>query len=184
KLRPQFGVESSAQGYTMTTNLAQAQHASSNFAGESGAANGLALVRVTIGAMFVWVFFENLGKGLYTPGGYAGLINHYIQASHSPAAWKAGMGLAASHATLAAPVQGLTEISLGILLLIGLFTRPAAFVAFLFLGSLWISELGTSWIWELLVSVLACLGLAIGRAGRKWGIDALLAQRWPASPWL
>ncbi len=46
------------------------------------AANGLAIVRVTIGAMFVWVFFENLGKGLYTPGGYAGLINYYIKASH------------------------------------------------------------------------------------------------------
>ncbi len=29
------------------------------------AANGLAVVRVTIGAMFVWVFSENLGKGLY-----------------------------------------------------------------------------------------------------------------------
>jgi hypothetical protein len=57
------------------------------------AANGLALVRVTIGAMFVWVFFENLGKGLYTPGGYSGLINYYIKASHSPAAWKAVMGL-------------------------------------------------------------------------------------------
>jgi len=24
--------------------------------------------------MFVWVFFENLGKGLYTPAGYAGLM--------------------------------------------------------------------------------------------------------------
>ena len=36
------------------------------------AANGLALVRVTIGAMFVWVFFENRGKGLYTPGGLRG----------------------------------------------------------------------------------------------------------------
>ena len=40
------------------------------------AANGLALVRVTIGAMFVWVFFENLGKGLYRPAGYAGLISY------------------------------------------------------------------------------------------------------------
>ena len=53
-------------------------------------------------------------------------------------------------------MQGLTEISLGVLLVIGLFTRPVAFVAFLFLGSLWISELGTSWIWELLVPVIAC----------------------------
>ena len=86
------------------------------------------------------------------------------------------MGLAASHAAIAAPMQGLTEISLGILLVIGLVTRPAAFVAFLFLGSLWISELGTSWIWELLVSVVASLGLAIGRAGRRWGIDAWLSR--------
>src|SRR3954464_5379854 len=90
------------------------------------AANGLALVRVTIGAMFVWVFFENLGKGLYTAGGYAGLINYYIKASHAPAAWKAVMGVMASHAGMAAPLQGLTEISLGILLVIGLLTRPAA----------------------------------------------------------
>src|SRR6059058_1731446 len=148
---------------------------------ELPAANGLALVRVTIGAMFVWVFFENLGKGLYTPAGYAGLINYYIKASHSPAAWKAVK--AANHAAMAAPMQGMTELSLGILLVIGLLTRPAAIVAFLFLGSLWISEWGTSWIWELLVPVLASLGLAIGRGGRRWGVDAWLSQRWPSSPW-
>jgi uncharacterized membrane protein YphA (DoxX/SURF4 family) len=146
-------------------------------------ARGLALVRVTVGAMLVSVFFENLGKGLYTPAGYAALIRHYIEASHSPAVWKAVMGLAANHASMAAPMQGVTEISLGILLVLGLLTRPTAFVAFLFLGSLWISELGTAWIWELLVPVLASLGLAIGRAGRTWGIDAWLSHRWPSSPW-
>jgi uncharacterized membrane protein YphA (DoxX/SURF4 family) len=144
---------------------------------------GLALVRVTIGAMFVWVFFENLGKGLYTAGGYAGLINFYINKSHSPAIWKAVMGVMAGNAAIAAPIQGLTEISLGILLVIGLLTRPVALVAFLFLGSLWISEWGTAWIWELLVPVLASLGLCIGRAGRTLGVDAWLAQRRPSSPW-
>src|ERR1700742_2259455 len=147
------------------------------------AANGLALVRLTIGSMFVWVFFENMGKGLYTPGGYAGLIGYYLKASHCPAAWKSVMALAANHAAIAAPLQGLTEISLGVLLVIGLLTRPAAFVAFLFLGSLWVSEYGTSWIWELLVPVLASLGLAIGRAGRSFGVDALLAKPQPNSPW-
>src|SRR3982074_2147609 len=86
------------------------------------AANGLALVRMTIGAMFVWVFFENLGKGGYTPAGYAGVINYYIKASHSPAAWKWVMGLMASHAAMAAPMQAATEVSLGILLVIGLLT--------------------------------------------------------------
>jgi uncharacterized membrane protein YphA (DoxX/SURF4 family) len=166
----------------MTTNLSQAQSATVNLTAPSQAANGLALVRVTIGAMFVWVFFENWGKGLYTPSGYANLINLYIKTSHSPAAWKAIMGLAASHAAMAAPMQALTEIGLGVLLVIGLLTRPAAFVAFLYLGSLWVSEWGTAWIWELLVPVLASLGLALGRAGRAWGVDALLARRNPSSP--
>jgi uncharacterized membrane protein YphA (DoxX/SURF4 family) len=147
------------------------------------AANGLALVRVTIGAMFVWVFFENLGKGAYTPAGYAGVINYYVKASHSPAAWKSVIALMASHAGMVAPMQAATEISLGILLVVGLLTRPAAFAAFLFLASLWVTEWGTSWIWELLVPVLASLGLAVGRAGRAWGIDALLARRHPSSPW-
>ena len=167
----------------MTTTTTQLRDNTSRVAGQTDAANGLALVRVTVGAMFVWVFFENLGKGLYSAGGYSGLINYYIQKDHAPAAWKAVMTLAASHASMAAPLQGLTEISLGILLVLGLFTRPAAFVAFLFLASLWVSEWGTSWIWELLVPVLASLGLAVGRAGRAWGIDALLAQRRPASLW-
>jgi len=162
----------------MTTSVS-----SEVFGIESQAANGLAIVRATVGAMLVWVFFENLGKGLYTTAGYAGLINYYIKNSHSPAIWKSVMGLAASHAAMAAPMQALTEIGLGILLVIGLFARPAAFIAFLYLGSLWVSEWGTSWIWELLVPVLAALGVAIGRGGRKWGADAWLAQRWPSAPW-
>jgi uncharacterized membrane protein YphA (DoxX/SURF4 family) len=159
----------------MTTNATQS--------GQPDSAKGLALVRIIIGAMLVSVFFENLGKGGYTPAGYAGVINFYIKNSHSPAAWKWFMGLAASHAAMAAPMQAALEISLGTLLVVGLLVRPAAFVAFLFLGSLWISELGTSWIWELAVPVVASLGLAVGRAGRAFGIDALLARRNPSSPW-
>ena len=89
------------------------------------------------------------------------------------------MGLAASHASMAAPMQGLTEISLGVLLVLGLFNRPVALVAFGLLTSLWVSEWGTSWIWELLVPDAGALGLLVGRAGRTWGIDAILARRNP-----
>ena len=167
----------------MTTTTTQPPDNTSRVAGEPDAARGLALVRMTIGAMFVWVFFENLGKGGYSAAGYAGVINYYIKASHSPAAWKAVMGFMASHAAIVAPMQAMTEISVGVLLIIGLLTRPVAFVAFGFLASLWVSELGTSWIWELLVPVIASLGLVVGGAGRAWGIDALLARRRPASPW-
>src|SRR5581483_1273116 len=179
----QSGVASIGRGSQMPTTATSIRNDSTTVASQSSAATGLAIVRVTVGAMFVWVFFENLGKGLYHPTGYAHLIDYYIKQGHSPPAWKAVMALAASHAAMAAPLQAVTEIGLGILLVVGLLTRPAAFVAFLYLGSLWVSEWGTSWIWELLVPVLASLGLAIGRAGRRWGVDAWLAQRWPSSPW-
>ncbi len=167
----------------MATNATPIRNGMTGVAHQPQAANGLAIVRLTIGAMFVWVFFENLGKGLYTPGGYAGLINYYITHGHSPAAWKAVMALAASHAAMAAPMQAVTEISLGVLLILGLLTRPVAFVAFLYLGSLWMSEWGTAWIWELLVPVLASLALSVGSAGRTWGVDGWLARRWPSAPW-
>ena len=167
----------------MTTNATQAPNSTVSFASQSDAAKGLALVRVTVGVMFVWVFFENLGKGAYTPGGYAGVINYYIKNSHAPGAWKLVLEFMSSHAAMVAPGQAVMEISVGILLVIGLLTRPVALIAFLFLGSLWVTELGTSWIWELLVTVFASLGVAVGRGGRVWGIDALLARRRPASPW-
>ncbi len=143
------------------------------------ARRGLALARFAIGAMFVWVFFENYGKGLYTPAGYAGLIDVYIQHGHAPAAWKAVMASAAANARVAAPMQGVAECSFGLLLTLGLFTRPVALAAGLFLTSLWVSEWGTAWIWELLVPLWVAFALAIGRAGRCWGLDALLARRHP-----
>jgi uncharacterized membrane protein YphA (DoxX/SURF4 family) len=167
---------------TMKMNITPTRSEERSVNSDVQARIGLALVRLTIGAMLVWVFFENLGKGLYTPGGYSGLINYYIQHSHSPSAWKAVMATAASHASIAAPLQALTEISLGVLLVLGLLTRPVALVASLYLASLWVSEWGTSWIWELLVPVLASFALFVGRAGRAWGVDAFLARRNPSSP--
>jgi len=110
------------------------------------------------------------------------VINFYVKNSHSPA-WKWVLAFISSHAAMVAPGQAVTELTVGILLVIGLLTRPAALVAFLFLGSLWVTELGTSWIWELLVPVVASLGLLVGRAGRAWAVDALLARRNPSSPW-
>ena len=142
----------------------------------------LTLLRVGLGCLFVWVFFENLGKGLYSPSGYAGLINYYIDKGHAPQLLKSIMAFMASHATVAGPMQGLTEITFGVLLLIGFLTRPIALGAFLFLSTLWVAELGTAWIWELLIPMLVALALVIGSGGRKWGVDQLLARRYPRSP--
>ena len=118
-------------------------------AGNERAQVALTLLRLGLGCLFIWVFFENLGKGLYSPSGYSGLINYYIEKGHGPQLLKSVMGLMASHATVAGPMQGFTEITFGVLLLIGLLTRPVALGAFFFLSTLWIAEWGTAWIWEL-----------------------------------
>ena len=143
----------------------------------AAASIALAILRLTLGVLFVWVFFENRSKGLYTPAGYAGLINHYVNAGDAPAAWKSVMSFMARNAATAAPIQAATEISFGVLLLLGLLTRPVALGAFVFLTSLWVSEWGTAWIWELLVPMMVALSLALGAAGRRWGVDQALRSR-------
>src|SRR5438046_7055982 len=114
----------------MTTIATSLRSDLTTVAHQPQAASGLAIVRLTIGVMFVWVFFENLGKGLYTPEGYAGLIEYYIGSGHAPALWKSVMGVMASHAAVAAPIQGATELTFGVCLLLGLLTRPLALGAF------------------------------------------------------
>src|SRR5215467_11323921 len=141
----------------------------------------LTILRLGLGSLFIWVFFENLRKGLYSPSGYSGLINYYIEKGHGPQLLKSVMALMASHASVAGPMQGFTEITFGVLLVIGLLTRPVALGALLFLTTLWMAEWGTAWIWELLIPMFVALALVIGAAGRKWGVDAIFARRYPRS---
>jgi uncharacterized membrane protein YphA (DoxX/SURF4 family) len=162
----------------MTTNTMQTQDEG---AVQRSAGCGLVFVRVIIGAELFSTFFENLRKGAYSPAGYAGVLNYYVQHSHSPEAWRHMLAIMASHSAILGPMQAVMEISVGVLLIVGLFTRPAALVAFLFFGTLWVTELGASWIWELLPPFVASLGLLVGRAGRTWGVDAILARKWPSS---
>ena len=162
------------QGVTAGKSEPQAVAKSSVQASEQSVA--LTLIRVTLGALFLWVFFENYGKGLYTPSGYAGLIQSYITRGDAPDAWKSVMAFMAANAQIIAPIQAITEIGFGVFLLLGALTRPVALGAFVFLTSLWVSELGTAWIWELLVPMAAALSLAIGGAGRTLGVDGLLRR--------
>jgi len=142
----------------------------------------LAILRVALGALFLSTFFENLHKDLYSDKGYAGLIHYYIQYGHSPAVWKQVMGLMAAHAAIAGPMQAVLESSLGILLIIGLLSRPAALVAFGFLTGLWVSEWGLGWYWELLMPMIVAVSVTLGPSGKRAAVDVALARRWPRYP--
>ena len=142
----------------------------------------LAILRVALGALFLTTFFENFHKELYTAKGYAGLIHYYIQYGHAPAVWKQVMGLMAAHSAIAGPMQALLESSLGIFLIIGLLSRPAALVAFGFLTGLWISEWGIGWYWELLMPMIVAVSVTLGPSGKRAAVDVELARRWPRYP--
>ena len=139
----------------------------------------LAVLRFALGAMFVWVFFENLGKGAYSPAGYKGVIDYFLKNGHAPAIWKGVMSAAAANSSVAGPLQAVTELGFGVLLLSGTAIRVVAAAAGAFLFTLWMSELGAAWIWELGTPIIVAFCLSWARAGRTWGVDALLARRIP-----
>src|SRR5437763_5620110 len=82
----------------------------------------LAVLRVMLGGVFVSVFFENLNKHLYESKGYAALITGYRVDGNAPGAWKDFERFIADHGSFFARVQAVFELSLGVLLVLGIGT--------------------------------------------------------------
>lgn len=76
-----------------------------------------------------------------------------------------------------------TELAVGICLILGIFTPIAALVAtglILHLNFMvWDRNI---WMWEYAVEWMSLLAIALMRAGRYWGMDARLAARLPRWP--
>jgi uncharacterized membrane protein YphA (DoxX/SURF4 family) len=116
------------------------------------------VLRVMLGGLFVSVFFENLNKHLYEKAGYAALINGYRGEGNAPGAWKDFEKFIADHGSFFAPVQAVFELSLGVLLVLGIGTGVVALVTAGHLTALWVSELAPRrWVWELLSLVVIAL---------------------------
>ncbi len=118
-------------------------------------------LRLYLGAFFCGVFFENVALDRYTTHGYEELIHRYAKQTNAPGFWSDGvMGFFADNSQVFAPLQFLTELGFAVLLILGIATGVVALTAAAFLFSLWISELGIFWIWEVL-SIIP-IALAIG----------------------
>jgi uncharacterized membrane protein YphA (DoxX/SURF4 family) len=124
---------------------------------------GIAFLRLYLGALFCTVFFENVALDRYTPDGYQQLIDRYAGQNNAPGFWSDGvMGFFADNSEVLAPVQFVTELSFAVLLVLGIATGAVALFAAAFLFSLWLSELGIFWIWELLsiTAIAVVVGLS------------------------
>jgi len=77
----------------------------------------------------------------------------------------------------------ITELTVGVLLILGLFTPIAALTGAAFAMHLNFAVWDRNvWAWEYAVEWLPLLGLALMRAGRFWGLDARFARRLPRWP--
>ena len=115
----------------------------------------LSVLRVMLGAVFVSTFFENLNKHLYEAKGYTALILRYRAEGTAPGAWKDVEKFVADHASFFAPVQAVFELSLGVLLVLGIGTGIVALLSSGHLGALWVSEQALRrWVWEILSLVV------------------------------
>jgi uncharacterized membrane protein YphA (DoxX/SURF4 family) len=115
-----------------------------------------------LGALFISVFFDNLHKQLYDAAGYSHLIESYKAQGNAPGVWKDFMGFIADHASFFAPVQAVFELSLGIVLVLGIGTGVFGLVAAAHLTALWISELAPRrWVWELLSLIVVAVVVGV-----------------------
>src|SRR5436190_20131837 len=123
----------------------------------------LSVLRVMLGAVFVSVFFENLNKHLYEAKGYAALTGGYRAEGNAPGLWKDFEKFIADHGSFFAPAQAVFELSLGVLLVLGIGTGLVALVTAGHLTALWVSELAPRrWVWEILslVVIAVVVGLS------------------------
>src|SRR5438477_10255730 len=92
-------------------------------------------------------------------------------------------GFVVPHATLFSYLVMAGEVVAGILLLTGTLTRVGGAIAMLlFVNFMWAKG---RWFWspdsEDAAVLFSALVVMLGAAGRAWGVDALLAKRWPSS---
>jgi uncharacterized membrane protein YphA (DoxX/SURF4 family) len=121
------------------------------------------VLRLMLGALFISVFFDNLHKQLYDSAGYAHLIEDYKAQGNAPGVWKDFMGFIADHASFFGPVQAVFELTLGIVLVLGVGAGVFGLIAAAHLTALWISELAPRrWVWELLSLIVVAVVVSIG----------------------
>jgi uncharacterized membrane protein YphA (DoxX/SURF4 family) len=138
-----------------------------------GAGITLSGMRILLGVLFLTVWGSNLHKGIYGPDSYAGVIRGYVVGGEAPALWKEMMGFVADHASVFARLQFVGELTLGALLVLGLWLRVVGVLAWAFLLGLWISEIGApgEWAWSLVFPAIVALAVAFVPEARCWSLD-------------
>jgi uncharacterized membrane protein YphA (DoxX/SURF4 family) len=143
----------------------------------------VALLRITLGVVILATWYGNVKDGLYTAEGLTGFLNWLFDPNGNGSSltfYKAFLD------TAVLPVAGLfgtfqlvTEFLLGIALIVGAYTRLSGIVAMFFFINLFLSYFGgNEWIWVYVLLFMSALTVALSAAGRTWGVDQQLLQKY------
>jgi uncharacterized membrane protein YphA (DoxX/SURF4 family) len=142
----------------------------------------LALLRLYLGVVLL------VGALRWVQGGYgenlAGDLSSPAIAQTYPFYRPILVDLVLPNAQVFAAVMTWGELILGILLIIGLMTRLSAVAALVLSVHYMLASGAWPWTPGSVPAAFAAISIAllIGAAGRTFGVDSILARRWPRSP--
>ncbi|MGD8633056.1 MAG: DoxX family protein [Anaerolineales bacterium] len=139
----------------------------------------IALLRIMLGLLFITQWYDNLVNGIYTPAGLEGSLNYFFSTSDNPLDFYMVFvnQVILPIAPFFTKFQLVTELLIGIALLVGFLTPLTSLFAAFFILNTFLVSWGADWPWSYL-TILTILGvLFFTRAGRSLGLDAILARR-------
>lgn len=142
----------------------------------------LVVLRVYLGIVFLVASLPKLQEN-FTPGLVGFLERVALERGH-PFYREFIQQVVLPNASVFAAMVTWGELLVGVLLILGLFTRLSAVVALVLTVNYMFAK--GAWFWTPSSNDAAfaaiSVALLIGAAGRTLGLDAFLAQRWPRSP--
>jgi uncharacterized membrane protein YphA (DoxX/SURF4 family) len=139
----------------------------------------MAMLRILVGIMFLSTWGVNILKGFYTADGLLLFFTEIYPQSENPLGFYAAFinGVILPIRGVFAPFQLVSEGILGLALLIGAFTPFFSLAGIFFLVNTFLASLGHDWPWSYLLPIGILAATFFTRAGRVWGLDALLLNR-------
>jgi uncharacterized membrane protein YphA (DoxX/SURF4 family) len=142
----------------------------------------LACLRILMGGIFLAVWADNLMKGYYSPDGWAHFVQRYADTTKLSIYGRVLNDVLIPHSAVFAYGQFTVELVVfGLFLVFGVFTPVSGLLAAGFQLNLLVATSGipTEWPGTYITMLAICLVVALGQAGRTFGVDALLAKRDP-----
>lgn len=148
----------------------------------------VALLRIMLGILFLTTWSSNLSKGFYTPDGLQVFFENVFPTADNPLTWYADFiqGVILPIRAFFAPFQLITELLLGLFLLVGFLTPYTSAAAAFFIINTFLATYGHDWPWSYF-TILSILGVVLfTRAGRSFGLDQWLKAKFgePKLPFL